>query len=639
METIQVSKILDKIESPSDLKGLSREELGSLCEELREYIVSVVSKTGGHLAPSLGVIELTVVLHCLYDMPDDVIIWDVGHQSYCHKILTGRKEEFKNLRQYGGLTGFTSRAESQYDSFGTGHASTSISAAMGFAMARDRMKRKNKVIAVIGDGALTGGLAYEGLNNAGASGTDLTVILNDNKMSISPNVGAMARYLTNIITNPVYNRIKSEIWQFTHKVPAIGEHVRILARRLQDSLKNLITPGLLFEELGFRYFGPIDGHNFDELFHTLKSVKEIPGPNLVHVLTVKGKGYPQAEKDSAHFHGVGSFCRENGKSNSKGSGKMYTKVFGKALVEAGAADERIIAISAAMPDGTGLKLFKEKFPDRFYDVGIAEAHAVTFASGLAASGLRPVVAIYSTFMQRALDQLIHDVALQSLPVIFVLDRGGLVGKDGPTHHGVFDISYLSMIPNFIVSSPKDANELRNLLTTAIRYEKGPFSIRYPRDKVVGISDKTSPVEIPVGSWEELARGEDVAILAVGSMVYPALEAGEILLNAGVSAGVINCRFIKPLDRALLEEIATRYRSIVTVEENTCLNGFGSQVGTALQQINVFRGSILNLGIPDHFILHGSRNQLLEILGLTPDKIAESVLNFVKSEVGQQSRNI
>ncbi len=634
----QMGKILDKIGNPSDLKNLSRLELGSLCEELREYIISVVSETGGHLAPSLGVIELTVVLHYLYDMPEDVIIWDVGHQSYCHKILTGRKDEFKTLRQYGGLSGFPSQSESPYDSFGAGHASTSISAALGFALARDRKKKKNKVIAVIGDGALTGGLAYEGLNNAGAAGTDLTVILNDNKMSISPNVGAMARYLTNIIMNPVYNRIKSEIWQFTHRVPAIGEHVRILARRLEESLKNLITPGLLFEELGFRYYGPVDGHNFDELLRTLKSVKEIPGPNLVHILTVKGKGYPQAEKDSAHFHGVGSFCKVTGKTNSRGKGKTYTKVFGEALVEAGKADDRIVAVTAAMPDGTGLKLFKKKYPDRFYDVGIAEAHAATFAAGLASSGLKPVVAIYSTFLQRALDQLIHDVALQSLPVVFVLDRGGLVGRDGPTHHGIFDISYLSMIPNFVVSSPRDENELRNLLTTALRYEKGPFAIRYPRDRAVGIGDRAAPVEIPIGSWEELTAGDDVAILAVGSMVDPALAAGEFLHHSGIRARVVNCRFIKPLDRGLLEEIANSSRAVVTVEENVRPGGFGSQVITAVQQMGGFHGHILSLGIPDRFVQHGARKELLDMVGLTPEKIAESVLDFVRNEIGRQAGN-
>jgi 1-deoxy-D-xylulose-5-phosphate synthase len=627
-----VTNIIDRIKSPEDVKKLTGDELLSLCEELREFIISVVSETGGHLAPSLGVIELTVVLHYLYDMPKDIIIWDVGHQSYAHKILTGRKVDFSTLRQYGGISGFTNRFESPFDPFGAGHASTSISAALGFAVARDRLNRGNKVIAVVGDGALTGGLAYEGLNNAGASGTDITVILNDNKMSISPNVGAMSKYLTNIITNPIYNRIKAEIWNLTGKVPTIGESVRVLARRLEESLKNLITPGMLFEELGFRYFGPIDGHNFNELLHTMKSVKEIPGPNFVHVLTVKGKGFPQAEQDSAHFHGVGSFCKVTGKSNSKGKGVTFTRVLGESLVELGEADDKIVAISAAMPTGTGLSLFKERFPDRFFDVGIAEGHAVTFSAGLAAAGLKPVVAIYSTFLQRALDQLIHDVALQALNVVFVIDRGGLVGADGPTHHGVFDLSYLSMIPNFVVSAPKDEFELRNLLFSAIRYDQGPFAIRYPRDKAVRIDDVPSEKTIPVGSWERLVDGEDVAYLAVGSMVQPAVEASEIIRDAGVSAGVVNCRFVKPYDRAMLREIISRYRDIITVEENVSLNGFGSQISSAIQMIGDFQGRILNLGLPDNFVLHGTRGKLLEMVGLTSDKIAESTLNFVKSRL-------
>ncbi len=614
------------------MKDLTTGELLSLCEELREFIISVVSETGGHLAPSLGVIELTVVLHYLYDMPEDIIIWDVGHQSYAHKILTGRKEDFNTLRQYGGISGFTNRFESPYDPFGAGHASTSISAALGFAVARDRLNRNNKVIAVVGDGALTGGLAYEGLNNAGASGTDITVILNDNKMSISPNVGAISKYLTNIITNPFYNRIKAEIWNLTGKVPTIGESVRVLARRLEESLKNLITPGLLFEDLGFRYFGPIDGHNFNELLHTMKSVKEIPGPKFVHVLTVKGKGFPQAERDSAYFHGVGSFCKVTGKSNSKGKGVMYTRVLGETLVELGEADDRIVAISAAMPTGTGLSLFKKKFPDRFFDVGIAEGHAVTFSAGLAASGLKPVVAIYSTFLQRALDQLIHDVALQSLNVVFVIDRGGLVGADGPTHHGAFDLSYLSMIPNFVVSAPKDEFELRNLLFSAIHYDRGPFAIRYPRDIAVRIDDAPSGMAIPVGSWEKVVDGEDVAYLAVGSMVRPAVDASEMIRDAGVSAGVINCRFVKPFDHAMLGEIITGYRDIVTVEENVSLNGFGSQVSSTIQMNGEFQGRILNLGLPDNFVLHGPRDKLLELVGLTSEKIAESTLNFVKNRL-------
>jgi len=627
--------ILGRINGPDDLKQLPHEELIALCDELREYIISVVSETGGHLAPSLGVIELTVILHYLYNTPEDVIVWDVGHQSYAHKILTGRREAFKTLRQYKGISGFTNRSESRCDPFGAGHASTGISAALGFAISRDRLNQRHKVIAVVGDGALTGGLAYEGLNNAGASGTDITVILNDNKMSISPNVGAISRYLTNIITNPIYNKIKGEIWNLTGKVPTIGESVRVLARRLEESLKNLITPGMLFEELGFRYFGPIDGHDFDEVLRTMRSVKEIPGPNFVHILTVKGKGYPQAEQDSAHFHGVGSFCKVTGKSNSKASGSMYTKVFGEALVQIGSADERVVAISAAMPTGTGLHVFREKFPDRFFDVGIAEAHAVTFAGGLAASGLKPVVAIYSTFLQRALDQLIHDVALQSLPVVFVVDRGGLVGEDGPTHHGAFDLSYLAMIPNFVVSSPKDGHELRDLLWTAVQYGKGPFAIRYPRDTAPMTGEDRPLRAIEIGAWEEIVPGEDVAILAVGSMVYAAIAASEGLRELGVQAGVVNCRFVKPIDTALLEEICHRYPILITVEENTTVNGFGAQVGSAVQRMGNFHGRLLSLGLPDRFITQGARKVLLDSVGLTPDGIAESVISFVKGKLIEQ----
>jgi 1-deoxy-D-xylulose-5-phosphate synthase len=632
-----MGEILERINGSSDVKALSDEELGILCAELRDYIISVVSETGGHLAPSLGVVELTVVLHYLYDLPEDIIVWDVGHQSYAHKILSGRKERFKTLRQFGGISGFTNRRESPFDPFGAGHASTSISAALGFAAARDRLNRRNKVIAVVGDGALTGGLAYEGLNNAGASGTDITVILNDNNMSIAPNVGAISRYLTNIITNPFYNKIKSEIWRLTGKVPSIGESVRILARRMEEVLKNLITPGMLFEELGFRYFGPIDGHDFTELLHTMRSVKEIPGPNFVHVLTVKGKGYPQAEKDSAHFHGVSSFCKVTGKSNSKGKGTLYTRVLGETLVELGAEDERIVAISAAMPSGTGLNLFKEKFPERFYDVGIAEAHAVTFAAGLAAAGMKPVVAIYSTFLQRALDQLIHDVALQSLNVVFVVDRGGLVGEDGPTHHGAFDVSYLSMIPNFVVSSPKDEGELRNLLLTAVRYGKGPFSIRYPRDKAVSIGENATLREVPVGSWENLRVGEDVAILAVGSMVSPVIEACRGLEASGVKPGIVNCRFVKPMDLVLLKDVTCHYQDVVTVEESTLVNGFGAQVNAAIQRMSGFQGRVLNLGLPDQFVPHGPRGKLLELVGLTPYGISDSVLSFVRDRLVNQPK--
>ncbi len=630
-----MGEILNKIETPADIKRLTTEELRLLCQELREYIISVVSETGGHLAPSLGVVELTVALHYLYDTPEDVIVWDVGHQSYAHKILTGRKEEFRSLRQLGGLCGFPNRAESEYDPFGTGHASTSISAALGFAVARDRMKRNNKVIAVVGDGALTGGLAYEGLNNAGAAGTDITVVLNDNKMSISPNVGAISRYLTSIITNPVYNKIKNEIWGLTGKLPTIGDSVRILARRMEESLKTFITPGMLFQQLGFRYLGPIDGHDLDELLSTISTVKEFPGPNFVHVLTTKGKGYPQAEKDSAHFHGVGSFCKVTGKSNARSGGRTYTQVFSDSIMELARKDSRIVAVSAAMPAGTGLKQFRKEFPDRFFDVGIAEAHAVTFSAGLAASGLKPVVAIYSTFLQRALDQLIHDVALQSLPVVFVVDRAGLVGEDGPTHHGVFDLSYLSMIPNFIVSAPKDGFELNDLLVTALEQGQSPFAIRYPRDSAATLTEAGPVGRLPVGSWEVLLGGGDVVLLAVGSMVCAALDAARIMRDAGVEACVVNCRFVKPFDESLLKDLAGRYHDFVTIEENVCVNGFGTQVSSVLNGSGEFGGRIRSLGLPNNFVPQGRRKNLLDISGLSPEKIADYVINFVEGKLVEQ----
>jgi 1-deoxy-D-xylulose-5-phosphate synthase len=629
--------LLDGIDSPEQLRRLSVEDLEVLSRELRERIISVVSETGGHLASSLGVVELTVALHTAFDTPRDILIWDVGHQSYAHKILTGRRARFGSLRQDAGISGFPKRSESPYDAFGTGHASTSISAALGFAVARDRNRSDHRVITVVGDGALTGGLAYEGLNNAGASGTDIIVVLNDNRMSISPNVGAISRYLTSVITNPAYNRIRNEIWNLTWRLSSFGASVRVMARRLEESMKNLITPGMLFEELGFRYIGPVDGHNVRELLGTFGGLKGIGGPILVHVITKKGKGYGPAETSPHRFHGVSAFDKVTGRSNGASGLPSYTAVFSHSLNELAGSDERIVAVTAAMPDGTGLASFARKFPDRFFDVGIAEGHAVTFSAGMACSGLRPVVAVYSTFLQRALDQIIHDVSLQSLPIIFVLDRGGLVGQDGITHHGVFDLVYLSMVPNMIVSSPKDAQELENLLLTALRYEKGPFSIRFPRDAAFRLDPPHPPEPLPVGSWEVIHDGKDVAFLAVGSMVKNCLEASELLAGGGLSPGLVNCRFVKPVDEQLLGRIVKEYRILVTVEEGVLYGGFGSHIAQALFRRGISNVRLHQLGLPDSYIDHASRDTQLRKAGLSPEGIARTVTMLLPGRDRRQER--
>ena len=612
----------------AELRDMSLEELDPLCDELRDLIISVVSKTGGHLASSLGVVELSVALHHIFNTPKDILIWDVGHQSYAHKILTGRKDSFETIRRADGLSGFPRRSESEYDAYGTGHASTSISAALGFAVARDRKGSDHRVLAVLGDGALTGGLAYEGLNNAGAAGTDIIVILNDNSMSISPSVGAISRYLTSVITNPTYNRIRTEIWNLTWKLSSFGKSVRIMARRLEESLKNLITPGMLFEELGFRYIGPVDGHNMKELIGAFKGLKSIRGPILVHVTTKKGKGYAPAETHPHQYHGVGSFDKVTGKGNDRPKIPGYTSVFSETLIKLAEKDERIIAVTAAMPDGTGLAAFSEKFPERFFDVGIAEQHAVTFSAGLACSGMRPVVAIYSTFLQRALDQMIHDVALQKLPVVFILDRGGIVGEDGATHHGVFDLTYLSMIPGMVVSSPKDKQELKDLLVTALNYNRGPFAIRFPRDTVFELDPSADPGSIDVGTWEVIHEGKDVVFLAVGSMVKNCILASELLTEAGLSPGLVNCRFVKPLDEKLLHELAGEYKLLVTVEENVLSGGFGSHIARALNGVTGIDVGLHTLGLPDGFVGHASRDSLLHGVGLSPTEIAGTTIEIL-----------
>jgi len=617
--------LLSRITGPADLHGWDSAQLERLCGEVRRRIVDTITRTGGHLAPSLGVVELTVALHAVFQSPRDKIIWDVGHQCYAHKLLTGRARAFAQIRQRGGPSGFCRRQESPHDPFGAGHASTSISSALGIATARDALARDEKVVAVIGDGGLSGGMAFEGLDNAGGCGRDFIVVLNDNNMSISPTVGALSRHLTDIITHPLFERMKKDVWALTEKMPHTAT-VREVARRIEGSLKTLLTPGLFFESLGFRYLGPIDGHDLRELLPVLRKVRQMRGPVLVHVLTQKGKGLADAEEDPRRYHGIAPVRSSNGKTEPPPRGVSYTRVFGQALEDLAQRRPEVMAITAAMTDGTGLADFARRFPQRFFDVGIAEAHAVTFAAGLATQGLRPVVAVYSTFLQRAFDQLVHDVALQRLPVIFALDRAGLVGEDGATHHGVFDLAYLSCIPNFVVAAPRDGAELRRLLETAANHGTGPFAIRYPRATVPDLEWAEGEARpLPVGVWEELRPGTDGAFLAVGTMVASALAAAERLAQRGLEMGVVNARFVKPLDTGALYRLATRLPLLITVEEAALAGGFGAQVAAQLAQWAVPRerpGRLVQLGLPDCFAEHATRDELLEEIGLTPAGLAE-----------------
>lgn len=621
-----MSNLLSKINNPSDLKKIKLNQLPQLSGELRDFIIKNVSKTGGHLASNLGVMELTLALHYVFNSPKDKIIWDVGHQCYTHKILTGRKDKFHTLRQHCGISGFPQRAESEHDVFGTGHASTSLSAALGFACARDFKKEKHKVIAVIGDGALTGGMAFEALNQAGALRRDLIVVLNDNKMSISKNVGALSSYLNRLVSDPRYNQLRAQARKFLSKWPMGREAVKAV-RRIESTIHAALGPSLLFEELGFKYIGPLDGHNINELITTFKNIREIGGPILVHVVTKKGKGCSYAEHDATKYHGITPFNIVNGEKIEKKPKQItYSEVFANTLIKLAKNDDKLVAITAAMPDGTGLVKFAKVFPERFFDVGICEQHAVTFAAGLAASGFKPVCAIYSTFLQRAYDQIIHDVALQKLPVIFAIDRGGIVGDDGPTHHGVFDISYLRYIPNMIVAAPKDENELQNLLKTACDYKLGPIAIRYPRGVGEGVELEDFK-KIEIGKAEVLQEGKDLAIIAFGSMVYPALRVAKLLLEQGISAKVINARFVKPLDRQIILEAASCGK-ILTVEENSLSGGFGSAVLECLEQEKIKNLKIKRLGIPDEFIPHGDVKILKNNLGLDEKgifKAAEELL--------------
>ena len=623
-----MGQLLERINEPHALKSCTLDELSQLARELRRYIIDTVSKTGGHLAPSLGTVELTLALHRAFDCPEDKIVWDVGHQAYAHKILTGRREAFAGLRQKGGITGFPKREESVYDAFGTGHSSTSISAALGMAAARDIAGEQYRIAAVIGDGALTGGEAFEGLNNAGTLGKDIIVILNDNGMSIAPNVGAMSEYLSRFRVAPGYHRAKQDIKNFLKSIPHIGERVYRTAEHIKDGVRSALVPGGLFTDMGFHYIGPLDGHNIALLLDVFEQAKQLKGPLLIHVETCKGKGYAPAEKAPDKFHGIGKFDVADGTALKKAGAKpTYTSVFSKALMEAAEEDADVVAITAAMPDGTGLRAFSEKCPTRFFDVGIAEQHATTFAAGLAAAGRKPVLALYSTFAQRAYDQILHDVCLQNLHVVFALDRAGFVGEDGATHHGVFDYSYLRHLPNMKVLAPKDENELGRMLKTALSLE-GPVALRYPRGEGFGaaLEEPFTPLESLAA--EVLEEEGEIALLAVGSMVDAAQKTAKLLQEEGLSAAVVNMRTVKPLDEELLHRMAHEKKMLVTMEENALAGGFGSAVLEALADAGLLV-PVVRFGIGDAFIEQGKPQELLEMAGLQPEQMARSILTAWK----------
>ena len=625
------NNLLDKINSPADVKKLSDEQLKQLAAEIRQLLIEVISHTGGHLAPNLGVVELTLALHKVFTTPQDKLVFDVGHQAYIHKIITGRREQFPTLRQYGGLSGFPKRCESEHDAFGTGHSSTSISAALGMAVARDLQGEDYNVVAIIGDGSMTGGMAFEALNNAGTLHKKMVVVLNDNEMSISKNVGAMSDYLYHLRTGETYNKIKNDIEGWLKNME-FGTDVLKAIRRLKGSVKYLMVPTSIFEELGFTYLGPVDGHDIHGLIEVLQAAKKIDGPVMVHVLTKKGKGYKPAEESPNKFHGTGPFEIATGKKITNPAAPIsYTEVFGKTITELADSDKKIVGLTAAMPDGTGLNIFAQAHPDRFFDVGIAEQHAVTAAAGMAAAGMKPVTAIYSTFMQRAYDSILHDICMQKLHVTMCLDRAGLVGDDGYTHHGVFDYAYLRSIPNMTIMAPKDENELRHMLNTALSFN-GPISVRYPRGSGVGV-DITEPMqELPIGKAEVLREGKELCFWAIGSMVQSAVQAADKLKEQGIDAGVVNMRFAKPLDKELLIEHAKRYGKIVTLEEGVLAGGVGSEVLEILDDAGLLQQcAVLRLGIPDEFVTHGDKKLLFRDLGLDTDAIVQKAAAFVKGE--------
>ena len=636
-------RLLSKINSPADLKALPKDELPKLAEEVREYILGIVSNNGGHLGAALGAVDLTIALHYFFETPKDTIVWDVGHQVHAHKILTGRREAFKTFRQGGGLSGFSNKDESVHDPFTTGHAATSVSTSLGIAVGNRLLSgaktgqpwstRAKKTVAVIGDASLVSGMAFEALNHAGHLNENLVVILNDNEMSISPTVGAISKYLNKIISNPVYNHLRKDIESLLRKIPRVGKQMVAKAKKIDEGLKNLFIPGLLFEEMGFRYFGPLDGHNIHELLKILENILKIEGPVLLHVITKKGKGYKIAEKDPARWHASTPFCVETGEPNAVSKSKTYTKVFGQCALELASKHPDVVAITAAMCDGTGLIEFSQKFPDRFFDVGIAEEHGVSFAAGLVKSNIRPLVAIYSTFLQRAHDQIIHDVALQDLPVIFCIDRAGLVGEDGPTHHGVFDIAYLRKIPGMTLMAPRDSREMRLMMDLAYSHKNGPIALRYPRgavaEETTSILAERTPEPVVLGKSELLREGNDVLLLAFGSMVYPAMDVAAELETRSVQTAVVNARFAKPLDETMILRLAKGKKLIVTLEEGSLIGGFGEAV---LELLGGQPGSfpkVKTLGIPDRFVEHGKREVLLDSVGLSVSKILEVVLKELK----------
>ncbi|OEU79271.1 MAG: 1-deoxy-D-xylulose-5-phosphate synthase [Desulfobulbaceae bacterium C00003063] len=631
IQPVTPSSLLDNIDSPKDIRNLSLAELEILAGEIRDTIVQTVSRTGGHLAPSLGVVELTLALHAIFDTPNDKLIWDVGHQAYAHKIITGRKEQFATLRQYKGLSGFPKFKESEYDAFETGHSSTSISAALGITLAKHLKDDENRAIAVIGDGSMTAGMAFEGLNQAGHLEKNLIVILNDNEMSISPNVGAVSSFLSRKLSGKTMRRVKDHLVEKLH-VSDVGENILNILRKSEESFKSFFTPGMLYEAFNFDYIGPIDGHNLEDLLETFETVRDnAQGPVLIHVLTKKGKGYEPAEQNPDIFHGLGPFDIVSGKPHKiKGAPPSYTEIFGNTMTELAEKDDKIIAISAAMVSGTGLKKFAEEFPDRLFDVGISEQHAVTFAAGLASEGMRPVVAVYSTFFQRAFDQIIHDICLPNLPVTLAIDRGGVVGDDGPSHHGVFDLSYLRFIPNIIVMSPKDEEELQHMLFTAIHHN-GPAAVRYPRGSGCGVALANQFKKLEIGRGELMLEGEDVLLLPIGNRVYPALEAAGGLKKVGINAAVINPRFIKPLDAELICGWARKCGRVVTIEDNARQGGFGSAVLELFSRQKQYGIKTCTLGHPDTFIEQGPQRTLWKNSHIDPPSIIRAAIKLMREE--------
>ena len=620
--------LLETVETPNDLRQFDSQQLETLADELREFLIQSVGKTGGHLSAGLGTIELTIALHYVFNTPEDRLVWDVGHQSYPHKILTGRRNRMSTIRQKEGLIGFPSRTESPYDTFGVGHSSTSIGAALGMAIAAQKRNEERKVVAIIGDGAMTAGMAFEALNHAGALDANLLVILNDNEMSISPNVGGLSNYLARILSGSLYSTVKEGSKKVLGKMPSVWA----LARRAEEHVKGMVIPGTLFEELGFNYIGPIDGHDIETLVKTLQNLKKLEGPQFLHIVTKKGKGYKPAEENPCEYHGVSAFEPETGKTlGAKSTQPTYTQVFGDWICDMATKDERLVGITPAMREGSGLVKYSQQFAERYYDVGIAEQHSITLAAGMACEGLKPVVAIYSTFLQRGYDQLIHDVALQNLPVLFAIDRAGLVGPDGPTHAGSFDLSYLRCIPNMVVMAPADENECRQMLYTGFLLN-GPSAVRYPRGNGPGTPIQTNMTSIPIGQGQVIQQGKKIAFLAFGSMLTPAMEAAQQL-----NATVANMRFVKPLDEQLIIELASDHELLVTVEENAISGGAGSAINEFLQSINL-HVPVLNLGIPDQFIEHGTRDECLSECGLDTSGILHNIENYQQNKTCHSEKN-